>query len=100
MESRKFFIYILTNANRTVLYIGVTNNLNRRLSEHKENIGGKTDHFTSKYNLYHLIYYEEFQLIEQAIHREKQLKGWSRSKKNKLITDFNPSWNFLEGEQF
>ena len=87
------FVYILTNKNKTTLYIGVTNNLERRLSEHHENIGSK---FTKKYQVKHLIYYEIFENISDAIKREKQLKGWSRIKKEHLINKINPDWEFLE----
>ena len=87
------FIYILTNKNKTTLYIGVTNDLNRRLSEHRSGKGSK---FTKKYGLEYLIYFEEFISIELAIEREKQLKGWTRIKKNKLIESLNPNWEFLD----
>jgi len=87
------FIYILTNKNKTTLYIGVTNNLQRRLAEHKEGIGSK---FTKRYNIHYMVYYEKFDEITRAIEREKQLKHWSRSKKVKLIESINPEWNFLD----
>ena len=83
---QKYWIYIITNANRTVLYIGVTNNLFRRCMEHKSGI---IEGFTKKYNCHILLYYEEFQQIEDAIAREKELKGWSRSKKDTLIKEKN-----------
>ena len=76
----------MTNANRTVLYIGVTNNLFRRCMEHKSGI---IEGFTKKYNCHILLYYEEFQQIEDDIAREKELKGWSRSKKDTLIKEKN-----------
>jgi len=87
------YIYILTNKNKTTLYIGVTNNLKRRLAEHKNSIGSK---FTRKYGLEFLVYYEEFSNISEAITREKQLKNWSRDKKNKLIETLNPDWVFID----
>jgi len=87
------FVYILTNKNKTTLYIGVTNNLGRRLSEHNENTGSK---FTKKYQVRHLVYYEVFENIKDAIKREKQLKGWSRIKKENIINKINPNWDFLE----
>ena len=90
---KQSFIYIITNKNKTTLYIGVTNNLQRRLLEHKEGIGSK---FTKRYSIHHLIYYEQFDDITKAIDREKQLKRWSRSKKEKLIERINPDWNFLD----
>jgi len=87
------FVYILTNESKTTLYIGVTNNLSRRLQEHIEGNGGD---FTSKYKVHFLIYYEEFTDIRLAIEREKQLKKWSRSKKDKLIRTINPNMDFIE----
>ena len=84
--------YILSNKNRTVLYIGVTNNLERRLYEHKNKL---TDSFTKKYNLTKLVYYETTDDINDAIHREKQLKGWLRIKKIMLIEEDNPGWDDL-----
>jgi len=91
---KTYFVYILTNKNKTTLYIGVTNNLQRRLSEHIDGIGSK---FTKKYNIHHLVYYEVFNDISKAIEREKQLKGWSRMKKDKLIETVNSEWEFIEG---
>lgn len=93
----KFYVYILTNKNKTVLYTGVTYDLRRRIYEHKNN----KDHinvFTYRYNCYYLVYYEEHNDIKQAIAREKVIKGWKRFKKEVLITDFNPEWQFLNEE--
>jgi putative endonuclease len=87
----QYFIYIATN-NSGTLYIGVTNDLNRRMHEHKSGNGSE---FTSKYNVDILIYFEETSSVEDAILREKQLKGWRRSKKISLINAFNPQWNDL-----
>jgi len=87
------YVYILTNDRKTVLYIGVTNDLRRRLIEHKS---GNSDSFTKKYNVYNLVYYEEFTSVDEAISREKQLKNWNRAKKNKLIEMENPNWDFLD----
>ncbi|UYZ60264.1 GIY-YIG nuclease family protein [Hymenobacter latericus] len=86
-----FCVYILTNPARTVLYIGVTNNLERRLYEHGEGLGdaGK---FTGRYQCNQLVYFEIVPDATQAIMREKQLKKWSRSKKDWLINTLNPSW--------
>ena len=93
-----YFVYILTNNDKSVLYTGVTNDLERRLVEHKEDsIGGKKS-FAGKYNCVNLIYYEHFENIEFAIEREKEIKGWSRSKKKELISDLNPEWKFLNDE--
>jgi len=91
-----YFVYILTNTTKTVLYTGVTNNLQRRINEHKNPKDSKS--FTAKYNCKFLIYFERFQNIEHAIEHEKRIKGWSRKKKETLITDFNPNWNFLNEE--
>ena len=94
---KKSFIYILTNKNKTVLYVGVTSDLQRRLSEHKEGIGSK---FTKQYNIHYLVYYEVFDDISNAIEREKQIKRWSRIKKERLIERVNPAWNFLDTSVF
>lgn len=82
----------MTNDNKTTLYIGVTNNLVRRVYEHKHKL---VDGFTKRYNLTILVYYEVFDNIENAIIREKQLKAGSRQKKIDLINSLNPSWNDL-----
>ena len=87
------FIYILTNKNNTTLYIGVTSNLKERIYEHKT--GKYKKSFSYRYNLKKLVYYEGFTSIEEAIAREKQLKGGSRKKKIELINSFNPGWNDL-----
>ncbi len=87
-----YYVYMITNWNNYVLYTGVTGNLERRLYEHfSKEIPG----FTSKYNLNKLVYYEEFHCVNMAISREKQLKGWSRVKKNALVNEFNPYWQDL-----
>lgn len=89
---KKYFVYILTNKNNTVLYTGVTNSLMRRIWEHKsELING----FTKKYNVTKLVYYESFDDPTEAIKREKQLKVGSRKKKIELINKFNPEWREL-----
>jgi putative endonuclease len=86
---KKYFVYIMTNKNNTVLYAGVTNNLVRRVYEHKEKL---TKGFTSKYNINKLVYFEETNSIEDAIKREKQIKAGSRQKKIDLINSMNPDW--------
>jgi putative endonuclease len=86
-------IYIMTNARHTVLYTGVTSDLFRRVYEHIHGINPKS--FTSQYNLNKLIYYESFHTIEEAIIREKQIKGGSRKKKIDLINTINPEWKDL-----
>lgn len=93
-----YCVYILTNKYKTVLYIGVTNNLKQRLYEHEQDSKTSKKSFAGKYNVYYLLYYELFEYIEAAIDREKQIKKWSRKKKEQLITDFNPEWKFLNDE--
>ena len=90
------YVYILTNTTRKVFYIGVTSNLSQRLEQHRLNEDKES--FTNKYNVHDLIYYEEFDSIEEAIKREKQLKGWNRKKKYNLIKNFNPRLKKLEIE--
>jgi putative endonuclease len=89
-------IYILTNKNNTVLYTGVTSDLRKRLYEHKNKI--YTTSFTGKYNVSKLVYFEVFSFIEEAIAREKQIKGGSRKKKLDLINSINPDWNDLSDQ--
>lgn len=91
METRRFHVYIMSSLSG-ILYIGVTGNLERRVLEHKE---GMLDGFTKKYRCQLLVYYEEFQYVDKAIEREKQLKGWSRRKKIILIETVNPKWEDL-----
>jgi len=90
------YVYILTNKNHTVLYTGVTSNLAKRLWEHQNSAYPQS--FTTKYNVFKLVYYEGFHSIEEAIAREKQIKGGSRAKKEKLINSMNHDWNDLSGE--
>ncbi|MBO5713383.1 MAG: GIY-YIG nuclease family protein [Clostridia bacterium] len=87
-----YYVYIITNKNKTVLYVGVTNDIKRRIYEHKNKL---VDGFSKKYNLDTLVYYEYTSDITSAIEREKQIKGWIRAKKEKLITDFNENWDDL-----
>ena len=87
-----YFVYILSNWDDSVLYIGVTSNLPRRLYEHRN---GLVDGFTKKYNVHKLVYFEQTNDVYSAISREKQLKNWSRSKKNNLIQQANPLWKDL-----
>ena len=90
-----YYVYILSNWDDSVLYIGVTGNLPRRLYEHRNHL---VDSFTSKYNVNKLVYYENTNDVYSAISREKQLKGWNRSKKNALITKMNPGWKDLSSD--
>ena len=93
MRKHQYWICIVTNPRKTILYIGITNNLARRLQEHFISKGDDSG-FASKYYCYNLVYFEEFKYIDKAIAREKQLKKWSRKKKNKLIEDVNRNWDF------
>jgi len=90
-----YFVYITTNMNKNVLYTGVTNNLENRLNQHLLDSLGPKKHFAGKYNCIYLIYFERFQFIEQAIKREKEIKGWRKSKKIDLINSQNKNWDFL-----
>lgn len=82
-----YYVYIITNTYNTTIYVGVTNNLIRRIYEHKNKL---VEGFSAKYNLNKLIYYEQTNDIENAINREKQIKNYSRAKKETLISNFNP----------
>jgi putative endonuclease len=88
-----FYVYILTNKNKTVLYTGVTNSLKRRLLEHRDKLNPKS--FTARYNVEFLVYYEHFTWIQLAIAREKEIKNLLREKKLDLIKEFNPEFEFL-----
>ncbi|CAN5461844.1 GIY-YIG nuclease family protein [soil metagenome] len=94
MWNYNFYVYITTNPGKSVLYVGVTNNLSKRIAEHAENKGNKNT-FAGKYYCYNLIYYEHFTHISTAIAREKEIKSWRREKKIQLIESENPEWNFL-----
>jgi putative endonuclease len=91
-EERQYYVYILTNQNGNVLYIGVTNNLERRIFQHKNKL---VEGFTKRYNLSKLIYYEATSDIQGALKREKQLKNWHREWKINLINNSNPQWRDL-----
>ena len=92
----KFYVYILTNKVKSVLYTGVTNNLEQRIWEHYNRVNS----FTAKYNVYFLLFYESFQYINDAIAREKEIKGWKRERKEALIREFNPENKFLNEELY
>jgi len=93
--SENYYVYIMTNKYNTVLYTGVTNDLVRRVYEHKNKL---VEGFTAKYNLTKLVYYEIYNDVKEAINREKQIKGWKREKKEDLIKEFNPMWKDLYEE--
>jgi putative endonuclease len=88
MPRDRYFVYIMTNVSRT-LYTGVTNNLVRRVYEHKNKI---IPGFTSRYNITELVYFEETSDVQAALTREKEIKGWRRAKKSQLIASVNPKW--------
>ena len=90
------FIYIITNKYNTVLYTGVTSDIINRIQQHKTN--HYSDSFSAKYNLHKLVYFEAFQMIGDAIGREKQIKAGSRAKKIALINSINPNWKDLYEE--
>jgi len=92
MQNRSAYTYILTNKRNTVLYTGVTSDLIKRVYEHKQKI---VEGFTKKYNVDKLVYYDMFEGIENAIIREKQIKGWVRRRKIELINSVNPDWKDL-----
>ena len=88
-----YYVYILSSATDHTVYIGVTNDLIRRVYEHRNHLA--PDSFTSRYHVHKLVYFEQTTDIRAALEREKQLKGWRRSKKNMLIEKMNPQWKDL-----
>ncbi len=95
MLDKTYYVYLMANDRNTVLYIGMTNDLPRRITEHKEKRGSS---FCRKYNVNKLVYFEKYSDINYTIAREKQIKKYSRDRKNKLITNFNNSWKDLFNE--
>lgn len=93
----KYYVYFLASKRNGTLYIGITNDLQKRVYEHKT---GSIKGFTQKYGVSMLVYFEEFQLVEEAIRREKNLKKWKRAWKLKLIEKNNPNWNDLAEKWF
>lgn len=91
-ENHNYYVYIIANWNNKVIYVGVTNNLERRIYEHKNKLG---EGFSKRYNLTKLVYYEHTADINSAIYREKEIKKWRREKKNNLIESLNPKWDDL-----
>ena len=90
--TKNYYVYLLTNWNNRVIYAGVTNDLNRRIYEHKNKL---IEGFSKKYNLTKLVYFEETSDINAAIAREKEIKKWRREKKDKLVSQTNPNWQDL-----
>ena len=88
-----YYVYILSNNTHTTIYTGVTNNLVRRVYEHRHELADQS--FTAKYKVHRLVYYEATNDVRAAIEREKQIKGWNRARKNKLVESMNPSWEDL-----
>jgi putative endonuclease len=95
ITEHQYFVYILSTRKNKLLYVGVTNDLKRRLFEH---VSGKYEGYTRRYQVHYLLYFEEFKYIDQAINREKELKGWIRKKKLALIKSKNPQLKFLNEE--
>ncbi len=95
MRDYNFYVYIVTNRRNGVLYTGVTNSLERRLYQHRDRT---SQSFTRRYDVSRLVYYEHYFDIRDAIAREKQIKGWLRSKKLALIERFNPAWRDLSSD--
>jgi putative endonuclease len=95
MKDHNYYIYILSNWNHKVLYVGMTNNLNRRVYEHKNKL---IDGFTKKYNLHTLVYFETTNDVNSAIAHEKEIKKWRREKKNMLVESLNPEWKDLSDD--
>ena len=92
MGWKQYFVYLLTNYGKTVVYTGMSNSLQRRIWEHKHDM---IEGFTKRYKCHYLIYFEIYTEVTQAIAREKQIKGWIRAKKDALIATMNPDWNDL-----
>ncbi len=84
-----YYVYVLANRSNTTIYVGVTNDLARRVYEHKNGHNGS---FTSQYHVDKLVYFEEWKSINDAIEREKQIKSWSRKRKNEMVDAVNPTW--------
>jgi putative endonuclease len=96
---KRYYVYLMTNWNHRVMYVGVTNDIMRRLDEHKNKL---IKGFTEKYNINKLVYFEETANVYSAIAREKEIKKWRRQKKNALVQSVNPEWSDLlnEGKDF
>jgi putative endonuclease len=92
---KRYYVYIITNIQKNILYVGVTNNWQKRIDEHIADAGNKKTTYAGKYNCRYLLLLEEFMFVKDAITREKEIKGWRREKKDALITAANPEWHFL-----
>ncbi len=94
---REYYVYILSNKTRTMVYVGVTADLERRYEEHLNHIFPNS--FTARYDVTTLVYYETFDHVDDAIAREKQIKSWKRWRKNRLVESLNPRWVDLTREE-
>ena len=92
----EYYVYMMTNSHKNLLYTGITNDLIRRVYEHKHHLDKGS--FTDKYNIEYLVYYESTSDVTAAIEREKQIKGWNRKRKDKLVASKNPNWDDLYQE--
>ena len=97
MREHRYFVHIMTNCSRHPLYTGVTRSVDRCSAQHKSGFDGPTG-YTSRYQSDRLVYFEKFQNVRAAIHREKQIKTWGRMKKIALIESVNPKWDDLSGD--
>ena len=97
VNEKLYYVYIITNIRKTVLYTGMTNDLEQRITEHYMD-QSKSKSFAGKYNCHFLVFYEIYKYVTDAITREKEIKGWTRAKKVDLIMKFNPEWKFLNEE--
>ncbi|HEU5095960.1 MAG TPA: GIY-YIG nuclease family protein [Reyranella sp.] len=95
MREHRYWVYIMTSSSLSTMYIGVTNDLGRRVAEHRAGLGSE---FAKNYRVTRLVYAEEYEQIDEAIAREKQLKGWKRIRKNELVRAANPEWKDLMQE--
>ncbi len=94
---RWYYVYVMQSSSRRALYIGVTSDLEKRVWQHKT---GMIEGFTAQYNAHRLVYFERFSTVQRAIAREKQLKRWTRAKKNWLVQTANPEWKDFSAEWF
>lgn len=94
MKQHNYYVYIITNPHKTVLYTGMTNNLRTRLHQHYQNRGQKSS-FAGRYFCYNLLYYETYRYVWHAIDREKEIKHITRKQKEELINEINPQWGFI-----
>ena len=92
----EYYVYMMTNSHKNLLYTGITNDLIRRVYEHKHHLDKGS--FTDRYNIEYLVYFESTSDVTAAIEREKQIKGWNRKRKDKLIASKNPNWDDLYGK--